>query len=297
MSSILEKSVLLKHVAKLHLFTKSPKPIRYIRPVIQDDLITMEMDQRVIIPDDVSISGKYNEQDSTILHGVHNINPELLIKEQLVDELLRTTEEKIYQIVNHIATNNLVSQYTKWDKFKYDKLFPFLNRIISKINLPTEKEIRVKSTTEHGLVKHILKEANLLNTNGTQCRANFIICNLRMARYIMESTYTTISMETINSNELGRFFVEGSLINMVIIINPYLKWNDKSIIIGAYNEIHNIGVNVVTLDNDKVEFSSFRDHSFMGVEHHISLVTKFKAEFIGDEALPPYRKININIKD
>lgn len=300
MSSILEKSVLFKHVANLHTFSKTPKPIKYIRPVIQDDFITMEMDQKFIIPDDVSLSAKYNEQDSAFMSSVHNINTEHLIKQQLVDTFIQKTEEKVYQTIHHLSTNQLVDEYTRWDKFKYHKLNPFLNRLSSKINLPTEKEIRVKSTKNHELVKHIVRESSKVDANVRVYKTNFIICSKRMANYIMESTYTVFDMNTLNSDDVTKCYVEGTLLNMTIIINPYLKWNDKSIIIGAHNTKRNTGVNVVTLDDENVEFSYFRNMTNavnVGVEKNISLLTKVKTEFIGNESNPPYRKINIDIKD
>jgi len=260
----------------------------------------MEMDQKFIIPDDVSLSGKYNELDSALMGSVYNINPDHLIKQQLVDTFIHKIEEKVYQTIHHLSTNQLVDEYTRWDKFKYHKLNPFLNRLSSKINLPTEKEIRVKSTKDHELVKHIIREASKIDANVRLYKTNFIICGKRMANYIMESTYTVIDMNTLQSEDVTKCYVEGTLLNMTIIINPYLKYNDKSIIVGTHNAKQNMGVNVVTLDDENVEFSYFRNMTNavnVGVEKNISLITKFKAEFIGDEINPPYRKININIKD
>jgi hypothetical protein len=157
--------------------------------------------------------------------------------ENFSNELLQalTVEYKkeiTFQILSYLFTTKKPNpEFSIYKSEKKTGLINFFKSLFEKKQQP-----ETYSDVLRKVVMKIIKASNKVASNGRRGPANAIICNGALASLLQDSAafvYNTSHAQILN---VVGIFPVGSLAGMTIYVDPYMKWNDRKMVVGRFTK-------------------------------------------------------------
>ena len=177
-----------------------------------------------------------NEQISHIKNKWEIDISELVI-ESVIKEASRSINKHYIERINNFADKTYKSTFTR-----KDKILSFLYRLFRKTY---HKTIKVK-TPSH-LIALILLEDNRIMQKARKGLNDFVICSLKTGVFLKNHPsfcYFTKLLEGTKKLNPDMIYPIGKIANLTIYVDPSMKFNDNSIIIGKKTNSEDTGLHI-----------------------------------------------------
>jgi len=174
----------------------------------------------------------YVTQDQISKLKDYNIDVKAAIVNQSIKEMSKGIQEQFLKAIVGLASKNKNNTFI-------DKVFIFFYRLFNK---PYIKTFKIKNS--QALHYKIIQESNKIAHRTRRGPADFIICNLRTAN-ILQKNWNFVYLAKSEIKESFRIYSIGKIVNMVVYIDPMMKWNDNTIIVGRKNNTNEPGLHFI----------------------------------------------------
>jgi hypothetical protein len=170
-----------------------------------------------------SSMGREQLQDIRALHG---IDAQEMLNSVLTNEMEQTLSKKITSTLYELGEKSMLAERTKFQRWA-NKWFGYEPKEYLGV-IDTPDFIRL-------LTAKILKKSNLIAVRCRRGPANFILTGPQIGAMLMDSHI--FQMEPLNAgnglyNTNAQPYYTGSFGGMDVYVDPYMKWNDKRILLG-----------------------------------------------------------------
>jgi hypothetical protein len=186
-----------------------------------------------------SNSEQYND-----LGKLHGIDLDAMLTSTLINETITSLNREFTKNVTKLCDLS----YSKNNKDNYkDKLFNFLYKLFNKQYIKYNK---VKDNNE--LMRRIFTECNRIAVNSRYGPGNYIIVSAKTGCILQELNNYIYSKESSENifNSCTSIYPIGTISNVTVYVDPYMKFDDTSIYIGRKIKESEPGITFVFNENE-----------------------------------------------
>jgi hypothetical protein len=186
--------------------------------------------------------------ESNLMSG---LNYDDIIKKTLINESEHGKEKSIYSTLKELAKKTEFDERTDFEKLMF-KWFGY------------EPKEHFTENQASDLVRKIIYHCNLVGKRSRLGPGNFIIVGPRLGSIISDSSIFTFSDVNEKRWGTGLSYSIGTLAgNIKVVVNPYIGYNDETVIIGRSTKENNEGTylferNEPVIDKIQVDHFNFR---------------------------------------
>lgn len=156
------------------------------------------------------------------LNKQHDIDVMSMMSNVQINESAQALTKQYLALLNKIANKNNI-EYKIWDK-----ILAFVYKLIKKEYI---KKIKIKNTKD--LVENILNTSYKICKKSLNGLADFCIVGINTACILQDSqTCISLPLNTSLSSCNGNIYQIGTLANIKVYVDPNLKWDDRSVLLG-----------------------------------------------------------------
>lgn len=247
-------------------------------------------------PDSLSVQMKNEMIELQKYTASAQISREMLMRhsasyvgQTLRSKIQRTLNADLYKKILELGTKTQQSLYTKFERFLYLKLYPFLNKI-KWVNLPTEKILKFEGTDK--LVTTILNSSQYIAIKGRRGPGTFIVLNGNLATHLQD--HPSFIFNEPSNDFPGCPYYIGRLVNLDVVVDSNLSWKDGTIIIGRREK--DISATSLIGIGQPLESDDYQQLAEVSMNPSVMLVSKNKIATIGNNPENSYIKIVYNLK-
>lgn len=222
-------------------------------------------------------------QDISKYHGV---DMSLETKKILSSEMDQIKYKELIKTYSYLAGISEESKLSNWKRF-LRKVFPKLKFYDLYID-PNNRE------AGYSIVNKIIRESHIIGHKSRLRPGDFIICNSQIGSILMDNEYFVA--DNIKNNIYGNIHPNciGSISNRIkVFVDPFMKFNDLSIIVGSNTQLNEKGVYLVEMEVENPDdlFVTFVDEVTMGTK---IMINKRMAVTYTENSGSKFSKINIS---
>jgi len=225
-----------------------------------------------------SFVGNEQIQDLQALHGFDVTN---MLKGVLESEDRMGAQKIVMEKMLELGEKSRKSRITGIWKFLFDRFkWDFGTKIRGKSDADKSKFI----------VSKIISDAHYIGGKTRRGPGNFVICSPGISHYIMDHPtfcYTSKQEERIASpsGDINQIGALGG--NLMVFVDPNMKWNDMTAIIGRKTEENTPGIYLVEYKRELTEYKDMNPGT-MSYGNKIILNSRRAIEGVGDSASDYY---------
>jgi hypothetical protein len=157
----------------------------------------------------------------------HGIGGESFFMGVLENELTQLKDKKTYEKFKNLGVNQHKENLTPWQRwtvkiFKDLKFYSYLGPVSKQTEL-VEK-----------LASQVILRSHLIAAKTRRGTANFLICNSRIGAHLSDHpSFIPVTLERKITQYSGGIYPMGVIFDRIkVFVNPYLTWDDTSIVLG-----------------------------------------------------------------
>ena len=171
------------------------------------------------------------------LNKDYNVDATAMLTNATIERMSQGIREQYIRAINELAGKNK-EHYSLWDK-----VIAFFYTIFNKKYV---KVYKIKSIKE--LQRKIMNESNRIFHRVMVAPPDFVICNLNTSLNLQASSDYVYYAKSEMQDTLSGIYTIGKLANLTIYVNPFMKWNDNTIIIGRKINKNDAGLHMFLYD-------------------------------------------------
>ena len=246
--------------------------------------IKMGIFNKVINLSAINISSSYSTSLENDIKKLHGIDIEDTIKNRILNESDTAKNlhlAKLYAQLAKISKDEFIYS-SKWKRF--------IKKVFKKIEFPEYIGDNYSSEAVRTLIKKIIVHSNLLALRSRIGSADFIIVGSEIGSMIQDSkelVYKDTSKE-LNQNGIRMIgYIAGRI---KVFIDPYMEFDDKSIILGKETKKNHPGVYFVYNE----EIGGFTEPAYTNnLDKKIMLIERYSIVDVGDSAHRNFISFNV----
>ncbi len=231
--------------------------IHFLDPQLDEEVtpaaITMKLEKLVFELKNNNITASFSNDQIHEMDILHNIGGEKHVYSALYNESLQSKETQIYTEIKELAKKSEFETRTDFRKLMF-KWFGY------------EPKDHISELSPNDLSRKIMVYCNKIASKSRTGPGNFIIVGNRLGSIISDSNLFTFS--NINNDPWvnGFSYQIGTLTgNIKVIVNPYLEFNNDTIVIGKTTQKNNQGVYLIEKNERNID-------KFVTDQHHTKIV-------------------------
>lgn len=182
----------------------------------------------------------------------HGIKGESFFMGVLENELTQLKDKKTYEKFKNLGVNQHKENLTPWQSwagkiFKNLKFYSYLG--------PESKQTELVEK----LASHVVLRSHLIAAKTRRGAANFLICNSKIGSYLSDHpSFTHVSLNGKITQNSGEIYPIGVIFDRIkVFVNPYLTWNDTSIVLGRKCSENEPGIYFVEKEPEVIEIQEY----------------------------------------
>lgn len=218
--------------------------IQYLNTTVQPPTVIegysemkLEKTQQTYRLDMIEQSTIFNDHQAADLHKLYGIDLKEQMKHTLASEDKQNLERNL--VKNYLELGEISKNEIRTPRQK------FFAKYFKKLTFPNFVYAQQEHDMCRFLIAKILMGSNMIATRSRRGSAQFIVTNGQLAAFLQDSS--SFVVENSGSVELsaGGIYPVGQIAGITVFTDPYLKWNENTVVLGRTTNDNDTGTYLV----------------------------------------------------